>query len=224
MHITQSAVLHITQSAGFVPSLQTQIARQQRNMCHTALFLLLSTAICSSFAFQVAPPTTRNVNTRGNVVACNASFFGGSTSGSSSSSDSLGACPPKSQNCIRTSWTAPAGSNKASGYKTIKSAIQAYPQAGQAKVDLGGWKIVEDDKKGKMRVEYTSGIGFFAKLANGGKPFIDDLRVAVDADGTIQLRSSSRIGQSDLGVNQKRLQYLAKAVAKEGWKIPPIKY
>lgn len=193
-------------------------------MYSNCLSLLLVAVLSStSLAFQVAPRTT---NARPSLMARDMfSFFGGSTSTSTSTKvDPVGACPPKSKNCIRTTWSPPAGSNKAKSFKAIKSVIEAYPQQGQNKIDLGGWKIVENDGKSKLRVEYTSGIGFFAKLANGGKPFIDDLRVAVDADGTLQLRSSSRIGESDLGVNQKRLQYLAKEMKKQGYTVPPIKY
>jgi uncharacterized protein (DUF1499 family) len=134
------------------------------------------------------------------------------------------ACPPKSQNCIRTTWTPPAGTSPSKAFASIKSVIESYPQQGQANVDLGGWKIVEDDGKSTLRAEFTSGIGTFAKFFNGGKPFVDDLRVQVDGDGAVQIRSNSRVGESDLGVNQKRLVYLADAIAKQGWTIPKVKY
>ena len=57
---------------------------------------------------------------------------------------------------------------------------------------------------GTARVEYkSSGKGPFAKLFNGGKPFTDDLRIEVGSDGVVQIKSNSRVGDSDLGVNTK---------------------
>ena len=137
----------------------------------------------------------------------------------------IDACPRGSQNCIRTTWTAPAGTSKADIIKTVKDVLSSYPQEGQTGADLGGWTIVEDNLEGAgtARVEYKSGIGNFAKFLNGGKPFVDDLKVEI-ADGGVEIRSSSRVGDSDLGVNQKRLKYLASAIKAKGWSAPEPKY
>jgi len=92
---------------------------------------------------------------------------------------------------------------------------------------MGGYKIVSDDLEGKtglMRVEFTSGVGFFSRLLNGGKPFIDDLLLKVNDKGVVQVRSSSRIGKSDLGVNKKRVDYLAAALTAKGWLCPSTAY
>ena len=44
--------------------------------------------------------------------------------------------------------------------------------------------------------------------------FVDDVEFAIDATGgTIQVRSASRIGNSDFGVNRKRVEDLRKAFA-----------
>jgi hypothetical protein len=138
---------------------------------------------------------------------------------------SLDACPAKSSNCIRTTWTPPAGTSKAKMAEQVKTVLQAYPQEGQSKVDLGGWEIVEDGlaNAGSARVEYKSGIGNFAKFLNGNKPFVDDLKIEI-TDTTVELRSSSRIGESDLGVNQKRLAYMANAIKAMGWEAAEPKY
>lgn len=98
------------------------------------------------------------------------------------------------------------------------AALEAYPQEGQGGVDLGGWKVVDDQlaSSGYQRVEFRSGIGNFAKFFNGGKPFVDDLEFSVE-DATVCVRSSSRIGDSDFGVNGKRLNYIAAELAKKGW-------
>jgi uncharacterized protein (DUF1499 family) len=101
--------------------------------------------------------------------------------------------------------------------------LNAYPQAGQANVDKGGYKIVSSSSI--IKVEYTSGIGTFAKLFNGGQPFVDDLIAVVDKNnGVVTIKSSSRIGQSDLGVNQKRLKFLGAQAKAMGWTVPEPKY
>jgi hypothetical protein len=139
----------------------------------------------------------------------------------------LDACPPKSSNCIRTTWTPPVGTSKAKMAQAVKSVLQEYPAQGQSKVDAGGWEIVEDGLENggatNTRVEYKSGIGNFAKYLNGGKPFVDDLKIEI-GDQAVELRSSSRVGDSDLGVNQKRLEYLAKAIKAMGWEAADPKY
>ena len=98
-------------------------------------------------------------------------------------------------------------------------------QEGQNDADKGGWTIVSDDleSSGTAAVEYKSGIGNFAKYFNGGKPFVDDLKLEI-ADGVVQVRSSSRVGDSDFKVNQKRLQYLGSALQAKGWTVPTPTY
>mmetsp|Transcript_13189 Transcript_13189/g.18909 ORF Transcript_13189/g.18909 Transcript_13189/m.18909 type:complete len:210 (-) Transcript_13189:1688-2317(-) len=138
----------------------------------------------------------------------------------------LEACPAGSNNCIRLAWEPPAGTSKTEAAKTLREVIQAYPQQGQDGVDCNGWEIVMDDleNSGKARVEYKSCIGFFAKLINGGKPFIDDLKLEVEESGLVQVRSSSRVGDSDFGVNKKRVDYLGSALKAKGWNIPQAAY
>jgi Protein of unknown function (DUF1499) len=132
-------------------------------------------------------------------------------------------CPRIYRNCIRTTWTAPAGTmNVASSVLEI---LSSYPQAGQAGVDKGGWKIVGGDLEasGKTKLEYTSGTGMLAKLLNRGKPFIDDLLIEVNKN-VVEMRSSSRQGQTDFGVNKKRLKFLASKARALGWEAPDPKY
>lgn len=83
--------------------------------------------------------------------------------------NAIDACPKGSSNCIRTTWTPPAGTSKADAAKTIKDVLDSYPQAGQDKVDLGGWSFASDSlaSSGTAAVEYQSGIGNFAKFLNG---------------------------------------------------------
>ena len=126
-------------------------------------------------------------------------------------SSALSPCPSGANNCWSTAgpgknevtkWRFPAGTDKAKATTVLREVLDAYPQAGQAGVDLGGWSVAENalSDKGYARYEYKSGIGNFAKFFNGGKPFIDDLEVSVE-DGFVCVRSSSRVGDSDFGVN-----------------------
>jgi hypothetical protein len=139
--------------------------------------------------------------------------------------NALEACPIGSKNCIRTSWIPPPGTTKEDSEKTITKVLQGYPQEGQNGIDLSGWSFAEDSlaASGSARLEYRSGVGKIAKAINGGKPFIDDLLVAVQDDGQVEVRSSSRIGYSDMGVNKKRLEYLIKSLPKD-WKAPNPDY
>ena len=136
------------------------------------------------------------------------------------------ACPKGSNNCIRTTWTPPAGSSKSSAAKQLRAVLESYPQEGQDSVDLGGWSFATDslESNGSARLEYKSGIGNFAKFFNGGKPFVDDLVIEIGDDGTTQVRSSSRVGDSDLKVNQKRLTFLVKKLRDAGWTAPEPTY
>ena len=143
------------------------------------------------------------------------------------------ACAKGANNCWSTAstdktslkpWTFPG--KKADAVKQLRAALEAYPQAGQNKADEGGWSFAVDelDKSGYARLEYKSGLGNMAKYFNGNQPFVDDLEVLVGGD-SVSVRSSSRIGDSDLGVNAKRLAYLAKDLKAKGWDVvtPPVK-
>ena len=139
--------------------------------------------------------------------------------------NALEACPKGSSNCIRTTWTPPAGASKADAVASLRKAIESYPQEGQNKADLGGWTIVEDNfSSGSARIEYKSGIGNFAKFLNGGKPFIDDLKLEIADNGVVEVKSASRIGESDFGVNQKRLTYIVAKLTADGWTAPAPTY
>jgi hypothetical protein len=134
-------------------------------------------------------------------------------------------CVRGSQNCIRTTWVPPPGTSQKTAMNAIQTCLSSYPQEGQNGIDSSGWDMAEDhlEKTGSARLEFKSSIGKMAKNLNGGKPFIDDLLVAVQEDGRVEVRSSSRKGYSDLGVNQKRLLYLANKLPKT-WEVPDPEY
>lgn len=138
-------------------------------------------------------------------------------------------CPPGSRNCVCTVWTAPAGT--AGVAARVHEILRSYPRGGQNGIDAGGWTIAEGDllsaatatTAGQTRLEYKSNRGCLAVVLNCGRRFIDDLVVHVD-DVKVTLRSSSRMGTSDLGVNKKRLEFLAAKARVLGWEAPEPNY
>ena len=113
---------------------------------------------------------------------------------------------------------------KADAVQSFKKTIDAYPQTGQQGVDGGGWTLADDqfESTGYARYEFKSaGTGNLARFLNGGKPFTDDLEVLVGEDH-MDIRSSSRVGDSDFGVNAKRLNYIAEGLRTAGWSAPSV--
>jgi len=53
---------------------------------------------------------------------------------------------------------------------------------------------------------------------------VDDLVIEIGDNGTAEVRSSSRVGDSDFKVNQKRLEYFAKKLNDAGWTAPAPTY
>lgn len=135
-----------------------------------------------------------------------------------SAANAIDACPKGSKNCLRQTWTPPSSTSAADATSQLRDVLNAYPQEGQedGKVDGGGW-IMISDSDGAFKLEYrSSGKGFFAKSFNGGKPFIDDL--VIEPNGSsFEFRSSSRLGDSDFGVNGKRLSYIGAMLKEKGW-------
>ena len=52
--------------------------------------------------------------------------------------------------------------------------------------------------------------------------FIDDVEFAVNKAGEVQVRSASRIGFLDLGVNAKRLNGISASLRAKGWSAPKL--
>ncbi len=123
-------------------------------------------------------------------------------------------------------WIFPEGMDVESAFVALDRTIKAY-QPGQGNIDGGGFQIVSttttattaaasksqsQPKDGYMYVQFES-------LKNG---YIDDVEFAyvkggIGGERAVQVRSSSRVGYLDFGVNAKRLNYIAKALRAEGW-------
>ena len=110
-------------------------------------------------------------------------------------------------------WKYPNALNSETAFQELYEVIQAYPP-GQSDIDGGGFSIVNfDPKKGYIYVQFES-------LKNG---FIDDVEMAaINGGNVVQVRSSSRLGYLDFGVNAKRLNYLAKKLREKGWDAPGV--
>jgi hypothetical protein len=138
-----------------------------------------------------------------------------------SAANAIDACPKGSKNCLRQTWTPPSSTSAADAASELRAALNAYPLDGleDGKVDGGGYTVTSDalGSGGSLQLEYrSSGKGFFAKSFNGGKPFVDDL--VIEPNGSaFEFRSSSRLGDSDFGVNGKRLSYIGGLLKEKGW-------
>jgi uncharacterized protein (DUF1499 family) len=107
-------------------------------------------------------------------------------------------------------WPKEFGDDKEKAFAQLADVIDAY-KPGQSGIDGGGFKIFKNDPKNGYI--YTQ----FESYKNG---FIDDLELAwIDGLGerAVQVRSSSRLGYLDYGVNAKRLNYIAKDLRAKGW-------
>ncbi|EKX42639.1 hypothetical protein GUITHDRAFT_141055 [Guillardia theta CCMP2712] len=93
----------------------------------------------------------------------------------------------------------------------LLAAVKAYPP-GQANIDAGGWKLVRNDDR-YIYVQYESGkIGY-----------LDDLEFLMDPETkSVNVRSASRAGFLDFGVNAKRINWYAKYLRNLGWETTDV--
>lgn len=102
-------------------------------------------------------------------------------------------------------------------FAQLYEVVKSY-EPGQENVDGGGFDIVSyDPKAGYIYIQFES-------LKNG---YVDDLEFAFindkdTTDNAIQVRSSSRLGYLDFGVNAKRINYLAMKLRSKGWDAPGV--
>ncbi len=119
---------------------------------------------------------------------------------------------------ILTAWVPPSNLKGAESiFRDLQQTISEYPQSGQSNVDGGGWTLAEEKIGNSVwyaRYEFTS-LRF---------KYIDDLEVRVDANNgeKISIRSSSRDGGFDYGVNASRLNYIASSLEKKGWTVKKL--
>ena len=122
----------------------------------------------------------------------------------------LAPCPDK-PNCVRSGATDPRHAI------APIAAASPLPAALAALVDIAaampGARVVT------ARADYAH-LEFATPLMG----FVDDVELAVDTTGgVIQVRSASRVGTSDFGVNRKRIDDLRRAFAAAGKAIAPTR-
>mmetsp|Transcript_51133 Transcript_51133/g.153637 ORF Transcript_51133/g.153637 Transcript_51133/m.153637 type:complete len:281 (-) Transcript_51133:198-1040(-) len=104
-------------------------------------------------------------------------------------------------------WKPPA--NDPTPLVTLSKVVKDY-EPGQGGIDGGGFSVV---KETPSYLYYQ-----FESLKKG---YIDDLEFSFSPNG-ILVRSASRVGFTDFGVNAVRLNYLAKELRKKGWIVADI--
>jgi Protein of unknown function (DUF1499) len=113
-------------------------------------------------------------------------------------------------------WVPPASLQGKVGAITaaLEATMATYPQEGQNDVDRGGWIQAELNTDGNggtyLRYEFTS----------GKFKYIDELELLVDGKtGKVSVRTASRSAGFDYNVNATRLNFIQKALQKQGWKV-----
>eukprot|EP00578_Thalassiosira_sp_NH16_P010587 CAMPEP_0181113742 /NCGR_PEP_ID=MMETSP1071-20121207/20509_1 /TAXON_ID=35127 /ORGANISM="Thalassiosira sp., Strain NH16" /LENGTH=226 /DNA_ID=CAMNT_0023197799 /DNA_START=198 /DNA_END=878 /DNA_ORIENTATION=- len=93
--------------------------------------------------------------------------------------------------------------------KDVKKVIDTY-EVNQNDIDGGGFKIMTYNEKDQY---------LYVQFQSYKMGYIDDFECWYnDKSGKFDVRSASREGYSDLGVNRKRLEYIAARLEKEfGW-------
>jgi uncharacterized protein (DUF1499 family) len=92
-----------------------------------------------------------------------------------------------------------------------------FPAAAQGDA-RAAWRMLERAVRALDRVTIVTLRDDYlhAEVASALMGFIDDLECLLDAaSGTIQVRSASRVGYSDLGVNRRRVEALRAALARQ---------
>jgi len=115
-------------------------------------------------------------------------------------------------------WRYSGYSSDADAFAALKAAVDAYPP-GQRDIDGGGFEVqTADASTGYLYVQFES----------LKKAFIDDVEFAQRPDpaspgqGQVLVRSASRVGYLDIGVNAKRLNKIMELLPAERWQATKI--
>lgn len=106
-------------------------------------------------------------------------------------------------------WKPPV--NDPTPFKTLASVVKSY-EPGQGVIDGGGFKVIKETDS-----------YLYCQFESLKKGYIDDVEfAAVKGTNGIQVRSASRVGITDFGVNGIRLNYLASKLREKGWTVDEI--
>ena len=114
-------------------------------------------------------------------------------------------------------WPSSRLSSSDDAWDELVYVVSKY-QPGQNNVDGGGFQIVTNDLQKKyLYVQFES-------LKNG---YIDDFEAWIpssSASNAVEIRSSSRLGYLDFGVNAKRINAIATKLREKGWDAEGVDY
>ena len=121
------------------------------------------------------------------------------TAGNPAMAANLADCP-KSPNCVSSQASDPdrrvaplnGGTNAEEARQRLIAVLESLPRV--------SWTAPSDQR---IEAQFTSLIFRFT----------DDVVFAIEEDGTIQVRSASRVGYSDLGANRSRVEMLRERLA-----------
>lgn len=133
------------------------------------------------------------LNSSETIIASIFSFSGKEPTNLGVNEGQLTECP-NSPNCVSSQ-----SSDKTHNIEAL--AYESNPQEALSKLK----EIIENQKNGKIITEDDNYL--YAQFTSGIMGFVDDVEFYLDEDaGVIQVRSASRLGESDLGVNRKRIE------------------
>lgn len=118
----------------------------------------------------------------------------------------LSPCPDK-PNCVSSTATDPVHS--IDPFFVRPPASDAWEALAALLESTPGVEIVHERKTGRryLHAEYTSSL----------MRYVDDVEFVGSADGRrIDLRSASRVGYGDMGVNRERVESIRKSLAEDG--------
>lgn len=93
-----------------------------------------------------------------------------------------------------------------------------------AKAPAEAWRLVRESVETlpRTRVITNTGTYLHAECRSALFGFVDDLELQLRADeGLVAMRSASRIGYSDLGVNRERVHALRRELVRRGVVVAP---
>jgi uncharacterized protein (DUF1499 family) len=216
---------HQTHSAYAWNNNATKITRRRSLMDFTSAFFTTTTALLTPCllpsAAEAAPPKPPPIYLK--------------TQGSADIP--LSPCPgqPLKKNCWSTEdkqsrrlarWVPPTDRSSAVAIlQDIEGVINSYPQEGQNGTDLGGWKLADRQKNDANGVTYLR-----YEFKSGRFGYVDDLEIRVVDDkksggeGVVQIsvRTASREGGYDFGVNASRIDFIQAALEKKGWTVQMV--
>ncbi|MEL7314345.1 MAG: DUF1499 domain-containing protein [Cyanobacteria bacterium J06559_3] len=132
-------------------------------------------------------------------------LFGGTRPNNIGVEEGYLATCPKSPNCVVSQ-----------GETDAEHAIAPLTYSGDVTAAMASLRQVVAAEPGSEIIEQTDNY-LYAEFTSRLMGFVDDVEFYFDstAPGTIHVRAAARLGQSDLGVNRKRIETIRAAFSKQ---------